>query len=287
MQIADTRPELIDSIWRYGFSVVDTPDSLEVPSLFRIWPEWDARAPHHSGLRYSLLSLCKESSRSLSHMVTEMFRTALETRLPNYRFLFGSALVKHGDTSQELELHQDWNYLDEGAHLPITCWMPLSDTGPGSGGMFVLPGSQSSGNAFRSNSYPTGRLPSALFRGRPGFQELSVPRGQILLFHPALWHGSAPNPTQHHRVVLTCAAVPKGAELWYCHRHSESSARVFRMTEHAYEDHLAELVNDSIPEAFIHLRDIVYSHGVEDSAMGPSARQVTVRQQKDLSGDKT
>jgi hypothetical protein len=214
----------------------------------------------NEGLNYSLLGLQGRAAEEADILISGFFARELSEFLPDYRFLCGSFLVKRKNTHPELGLHQDWNYVDESAHLPVTCWMPLTDTGLSTGGMFLLPGSHRWTAGLRSNSYPTARIPSQSIGDNPGLRHLHVKSGQILLFHPGIWHGSSPNPYENDRTVLTCIGVPRAAQLLYYHKLSETRARVFRMPGEAYRGNLPELVTDTIPKSFHWLRDIDYTH---------------------------
>ena len=40
-------------------------------------------------------------------------------------------------------------------------------------------------------------------------------KGQVMLFHPAGFHGSYPNNSNQHRVVVTSVIIPQNAEYLY------------------------------------------------------------------------
>lgn len=208
---------------------------------------------------YSLLSLPVAESQAISAKITALFSNYLTDALPGYRFITGSFLSKPSNTHSELYLHQDWSYTDENIFLPVTCWLPLCKTDSNSGGMFVIEESHNIDRNICSNSYETLRIMSDTIEPRL-IKHINTSLADILLFHPKTWHGSHPNNSSFDRIVLTCMALPVNAPLLYYHRISNHQCRIHKLYDGAFEESLPKLVKNEIPDSFIQVADINYTH---------------------------
>ena len=212
---------------------------------------------------YSLLTFNSEINVEISKQVTCFFSKCLPEAGGN-RFTTGSFLVKPGHVSSELQLHQDWTYSDYNDIAPVTCWAPLIDAGPNTGGIFLIKGSHNFFNSYRSNSYPTSRFGLAeIDNGALTF--LEVKRGEILLFNPSLWHGSAVNTGSASRIAVTCLMIPENNKLLYFHKHEEHTCMVFELPEYGLETYLRNLVANEIPTALKLIKTIPYRHNISSA----------------------
>lgn len=208
---------------------------------------------------YSLLSLPPAECHIVSTQIAALFQKCLADTLPGYRFITGSFLCKPANTTNELYLHQDWSYTDEDSFLPVTCWLPLCTTDNNSGGMFLVEGSHALDKSICSNSYETLRINSNNVTTGV-ITDINTTFPDILLFHPKTWHGSYANNSNNDRIVLTCMALPANAPLLYYHRLNNTRCRIYQLYDGAFEEYLHTLVKNEIPDSFIHLNDIDYSH---------------------------
>ena len=211
---------------------------------------------------YSLLTFDPETNIAISDRVTGFFKQSLPA-LADKRFSTGSFLIKPGNIATELLLHQDWTYAESERPGPITCWAPLIDTGPESGGIFLIKGSQSFFKTYRSNSYATSRFGISDI-GPEVVTFLEVKRGEILLFDPSVWHGSAMNTGAKPRVAVTCLMQTEPDNLFYFHKKDEQTCEVYEFPEYGLESYLRSLVHNEIPEALRLVKSISYHHYIPD-----------------------
>lgn len=201
------------------------------------------RASSTSGsFYYSLLNNPQEININLSLLISQYFKQSLHFLFPNYRYFAGSFLVKPPHDCSELFLHQDWNNTDEKQFMSITAWTPLIDTNEMSGGMFFLNGSHLYFDNIRSNSYETARFSLAEI-GKENITPVTVCQGDILLFNPAVWHGSFPNKLSFPRQVFTCVLLPKNAPFCYFHKLSKETALRYNIPDDMPEKHLSDIIN--------------------------------------------
>ena len=209
---------------------------------------------------YSLLTFSPETNVEISRQVTRFFKASMFQFSTN-KFVTGSFLIKPGNVLKELQLHQDWSYADMEQEAPLTCWAPLIDTSAETGGIFLIKGSHILFKNYRSNSYPTSRFNIAEFE-QGAITYLEVKRGEILLFDPSIWHGSAMNNGTTPRIAVTCLMVPQSHHLLYFHKRDEDTCEVYELPEFGLEIYLRYLVKNEIPEALKLLRTIPYHHSI-------------------------
>lgn len=120
----------------------------------------------------------------------------------------GAFFIKPNSQESKLEPHQDSPVIDETKTYAVFTWMPLQDIDENNGVLYVLPKSHLFGNAYRSQHVP--------WAFRNSCEELwkymiplYVNKGDIILFDPAVIHGSGINKSDAFRLVLCGALLPK------------------------------------------------------------------------------
>ncbi|WP_158266522.1 phytanoyl-CoA dioxygenase family protein [Allosphingosinicella deserti] len=101
-----------------------------------------------------------------------------------------------------LPFHHHPPFVDRPYDRAITCWCPLMDTSPQTGGLRIIPGS--------SHILPFIRVPGA-HNYFGGFKEaldkyavdLTVEAGEAILFETTMLHGSGPNHGPADRIAVT------------------------------------------------------------------------------------
>jgi Phytanoyl-CoA dioxygenase (PhyH) len=212
---------------------------------------------------YSLLTFSPETNIEISKQITSFFKEVLP-HFNGKKFVTGSFLIKPAQVLQELQLHQDWTYAFLEQEAPVTCWAPLIDAGAETGGIFLIKGSHKPAQGYRSNSYATSRFHLSDVE-RNAITFLEIKRGEILLFDPSVWHGSAMNNGNLPRVALTCLMVPVNHNLLYFHKLDDDTAEAYELPEFGLETHLRQLVKNEVPQGMKLLRTIPYRHSMPES----------------------
>ncbi|MCB9234547.1 MAG: phytanoyl-CoA dioxygenase family protein [Bacteroidia bacterium] len=143
---------------------------------------------------------------------------ATQAVLDRYQPLFSNFLVKEGGQQNEVPLHQDWNYCDENQFVSVNIWIPLVDTGPENGGLYVLPGSQRLKTPIRYTPY---EVPAHEYlretlhaMGHP----IETRAGEAVIYNSSLLHFSKANFSPDLRVAVAYVNLPEEAEpLHYFH----------------------------------------------------------------------
>jgi hypothetical protein len=157
-----------------------------------------------------------ETNQAISHAIETAILPSLERKLHGFRPVLGHFISKSAGNNYEFALHQDWNITEEKSFAVAHIWIPLQDTYKENGGMFVVPRSHRFFDNMRSGSLGIPRISR-----QEGFEEVLLPltikRGQALIYHPALFHGSYPNKSHQDREVALMSLVEDCAPLLYFH----------------------------------------------------------------------
>ena len=202
----------------FGYVILDAHLEQEADEMSRFI------AMHLSGISsefyYSLIANSYEENKRIRDKIRSCLQPFYDQFLQTYKPLNESFLVKPGNTTSELLLHQDWCYTDERKFPSLTLWMPLCDVDENNGALFFVPGSHKWFNNLRSCGLPTARISSQEVPGAK-LKSISMKKGEVLLFHSASFHGSFPNNSDKNRPVVTSVILPASAPYLYYYASKE------------------------------------------------------------------
>ena len=173
--------------------------------------------------------------------VDEAIRGVLSPKLDkifkDYRSVFAFYLVKV-QGSDTLDVHLDWQFVDERTHTGFNIWCPLVDVKKENGAVFVLPGSHKHINVLRGYNTPN----PVHFVEHPlnekGFRTVELNAGTAMIFDLRLLHGAWPNTQPQPRIAVGMVAIPEEAELVHFfadkEEREETSVEVYRMDPKDY-----------------------------------------------------
>lgn len=223
---------------------------------------------------YSLLNNSFEQNKTLQKFIKEILNDFYETSFFEYRTFSESFLSKPPQTSEELLLHQDFCYTNENKFPAYNIWIPLMDVNENNGAIFVLPGSHLWYKNYRSSSLPTARISMKKFLSHQ-IVKVNMKRGQALLFHPALFHGSFPNNTSENRVIVTATITHKEADFLYYHREEKSDeVEVYRLDEDAYLRDLKTISAKARPNAPLIEKYAYHHHEITEAELRAKAAEM-------------
>jgi len=153
-------------------------------------------------------------------------RSALEAKLgelmPDYRILYCNFMVK-APGQGEIEVHQDFSFVDERRFTAFNLWIPLEDATVENGCVHFVRGSNSLFGTHRSAS-----APDTLTKYNESLKRFHEPvpmaAGEGAFFDHRLIHYSPPNQTDSPRVAAQLVLVPKQAETVTLHYDAEKGA---------------------------------------------------------------
>lgn len=188
---------------------------------------------------YSLMENNPENNHLLHQTISELILPELGQIFTQFKMKSTSLLIKPGISGSEMHLHQDWTFTNEENFSPVTVWIALQHTNPNNGCLFVLPQSHRWFKNYRSHHYETARID----KNALGKKVVSIPvqPGDVVLFHPAVFHGSFPNQSNQDRVVVSSTILPNQAPYLHVKRKNATQAQLFHINDATFFSDLAKL----------------------------------------------
>lgn len=240
-----SQPVLTKEFEEQGFVILRGAAEKEVELLSAYI---QSRGTRYAGdFYYSLLSNSYSENLLIQKNINQLLSSFFNARFQDYRVLNESYLVKPSRTSGEMLLHQDWSYTDVSRYTTGTVWIPLCDVNEQNGTLLLLPGSHRYFKQYVSGSLPTLRVKStAVPQERLLKPELKT--GDVVVFNPAVFHGSCPNSSTQDRIVVTATVFPRTAPFFYAHRLPSGNVVRVDLEDDAFLKSLAPLSEGKIPE---------------------------------------
>jgi hypothetical protein len=132
----------------------------------------------------------------------------------------GAYQVKPPHVNSDLLIHQDSTVIDEEKDYCLFVWIPFCDVTMENGPISFVPGSHLWGNTQRSLGVPwqfRNHIPTLYKHTKP----VTVKKGDVLVFDPAVIHASAPNLSKEIRHAITITVLRKNYQLVYYFRNKE------------------------------------------------------------------
>lgn len=174
-----------------------------------------------------------------------ILNAAYERNFSNCRKLNNIFMVKQAHTRGEFAMHSDWSIVDETKYRSINVWIPLQDTTPQNGALWVLKGSHKIDMPIRGGG---ALLPdfSELAEPLKAFcQPLPAKAGEAILFYHKTIHGSYANTSNSDRVVCTFSVIPQQASLRICFQKEKDSPLEIHEPPDDFNYKYNDLLNDT------------------------------------------
>jgi hypothetical protein len=129
----------------------------------------------------------------------------------------GAYQVKPPHVNSDLLIHQDSTVIDEEKDYCLFVWIPFCDVTMENGPISFIPGSHLWGNTQRSLGVPwqfRNHISTLYKYTKP----VTVKKGDVLVFDPAVIHASAPNLSKEIRHAITVTVLRKNYQLVYYFR---------------------------------------------------------------------
>lgn len=186
----------------------------------------------HGKFAYSTMILDEDDNLKIHEQSQKILHSVLEQLFVEYKTYSSTYLVKAAQTGSEMKLHQDWSFTDENIFLPATLWLPLQNVDQENGAMFLIKNSHTFFNNRRSHSLATARIESNGIL-KKFVETIELKQGDLLLFNPAIFHGSHPNYSSQHRLAFTMTIMPKEAPFLYYHHWKKNKIQVLKLEDDA------------------------------------------------------
>lgn len=183
-------------------------------------------------------------NKSFSNKIFELLNSFFQRYFLNIQPLIAHFAAKGNGKDGLFNLHQDWSIVREELFGVMHCWIPLQDVSKENGTLAVLPQSHLCFQNYRSGTNPIRFLPFNYFEEVAIHIEAS--EGDVILYHPALFHGSGPNNTQNDRVAVVAAITHSKAERIY-HHTIDNKTWAYKLTDDDLFSRLDELAKGADP----------------------------------------
>jgi hypothetical protein len=204
-----------------------------------------------SGFYYSLLNNKYANNLALGNHIHQTLNSFYDSFFCNHKIRTESFLVKMAKTESEFFLHQDWSYTDERKFDAYNIWIPLQDVTLANGAMFFIPGSHLWFDNIRSGSLPSSRISYTMFPD-DAIKKVEVAKGQVVLFNPAVFHGSMPNNSAENRSIVTATVFSESAPFLYFDRKKDPrGVDVYRLDDDMFLRDLESMAFGGTPQASI------------------------------------
>lgn len=193
----------------------------------------------NQAFQYSLMEHSFEENLAFHHQLTVILTPLLNQLFKSFTAYSASLLIKPYGTGTEMDLHQDWTFTDEKKYSPCTLWIPLQDVDNTNGGLFFLPKSHLFFTNFRSQDLPTARINRLSLNSH--CQAINVKKGDLIIFHPAAFHGSFSNSSTDDRAAISITILPNNAPFIHVKKSSEVQATIYNLNATTFLSDLLQL----------------------------------------------
>lgn len=194
--------------------------------------------------QYSTMLKSEEENIKTHKKLSEVLREHLCDHLFNQYKLYSSTfLIKPPMNQSEMNLHQDWSFTIEKQYTAATIWIPLDDVDVDNGCVFALPSTHLIKNNFRSHTLPSSRI-KRNEQLDPYIQSFPLKKGDILIFNPAVFHGSYPNQTLQNRIAFAITIMPQNAPLVYADKLNDNQIKLHYLEDTAILQQITSIVNN-------------------------------------------
>jgi len=236
IQILQNR-QLDEQLAEQGYVVVPLLPSKDVETLSELYYQHHTSTP--TGLYATAHSNDSDFKIGLNNTIKKVFDPHVQQVFHECNLLGGSFIAKTPGPEGYLFPHQDWSLVDETQYRSFNIWVPLVDTEPKNGGIYVLPKSHNLlATQYRGPNIPPifGNIGDLLWEI---MTPLHIPAGHALIYDHRLLHASPVNQTQEIRLTAVYGIIPKSAQLQYYYKNGEA-IEVFKSNVDFFFEHNPE-----------------------------------------------
>src|SRR5262245_418372 len=201
---------------KFGYVITPYLDQAELAELNGMFEQTVRRAHEtystFSQLRYYISVFDSDSAKrkALDGRVKAIFRDKVDRLMVDHRILLCNFMAKPPGAG-EIEVHQDFSFVDEDHYVGFNLWVPLEDTDERNGCFYMLPGSHRALPSYRAAS-----VPDTLTKYNATLKRFMIPMpikaGHGILFDHRLFHYSPDNASDRWRPAVQLVVIPGEAQ---------------------------------------------------------------------------
>lgn len=210
----------------HGYAVIDFLDVERIPDFIALLDRHRPELPLVKGFHITMENATEAVRTAMSLELMSMTEEEMAKTFADFKVFQGSFIIKEsGRDDNEVPLHQDWTFVNEGAgHRSYTLWVALTDITHEMGTVGVISGSHRHLDHVRytpNDRYAYRDRMLAHADGRK-LEHIELKAGQALLWDHALIHASTPNISGRERLNLSFAITGSSCGLRHCWLSPES-----------------------------------------------------------------
>lgn len=207
----------LETINNLGFNKVKLGNKELTLNLKKTYNKYFSSKKNQDELNVSHNNPKFKKSLQVHDEIVEIVKPFFDEVFEDYQFLASHFVVKRSKNSESMQLHQDWNVVDEQKYLNYQVWIPLDLSYPENGGMCFIPKSHQFYNNIRSGSFgmPIVEIEQKIHEN---LAYLRLFPGEACVFFSKTFHGSFVNSTPKDRLAVLINIIPKKAKPLYFHK---------------------------------------------------------------------
>lgn len=234
-----------------GYIKVSLFSEQEINELQNIYKKFNSTLDEidlKNNLIYSLFKNSFAENKKFNDELKQVIEPKLNQVFKNFTSGVYSSITKLTNPNNNLQLHQDWSYVDERKYYTVTAWIPLQETYKENGALFFAKQSTKREKRYRSGSFLTHRFDSSSYEVLNYTETLETKVGEVIFFNPRVFHGSHCNKTSNTRAVLNCLITPKKAEMLHFKKLTSFIGATYKIDSDEILKNIASLSQGKIPD---------------------------------------
>lgn len=180
----------------------------------------------------------------------------------NHGPMFFAKEKPHG----EYLLHQDGSIVEKERKASYA-WVALQDVSMNNGCMFLIEKSHLFFDNYTSFSLQNSVLQIHDVRKMPLFRKIEMKAGEVLFFHPRLFHGSYANMTDSVRLAINMLITEPLSYLLFYQKTDEKQIKEYYVSSESYRNSYHLYSKGLLPKNAVLSREIMYRHIPIDKKM--------------------
>ncbi|TBR58019.1 hypothetical protein B4U84_18890 [Westiellopsis prolifica IICB1] len=231
-----SKEKLQQDLEKDGYTVIEFLDAQEIQTLTSLY--YSLPNTLEGGFAPSIMSKDINYRQLINREIKQILNDKTIKLFKQYRLCFWSFIVKQAlRTDSEVQMHQDWSFVDETKFNSLGIWCPLVDVNYLNGCIHLVKGSHQLNTKPRGlfNDFPYENILSVIWEKY--LTKIPIQAGQALVYDTRIFHCSPPNQTANERVVVAGLMIPKNSILRYYHcdfQNDSSKLEIFEVDDEFY-----------------------------------------------------
>lgn len=231
-----------------GFVVIkEFIEIQQVDQLLRLYQQYHPVNDKENGMWNSLFNVGFENGLKISKQILKILKPQLESIFKYYYAPVGTFMSKNSNKNSSCHLHRDFSTADESQFQYRNIWIPLVQTTPHNGALYVVKGSN---NVFdyilpMFSEWPYKFMQEELIKSA---QTVNCHAGDLVIYLDKTLHGSHINNSQESRPAVHFGVLHPDVQLLFYYLNTiTNKVRTFEVPFEFYLENNFEEPTDRFP----------------------------------------